>query len=69
MILVFAENQKGKFKKTTFEALTYGKKVAEKLGTDCTALVLGNVEDDVAALGNYGASKVYHIDNECIESI
>jgi len=63
MILVFAENQKGKFKKTTFEAVTYGKKVAEKLGTECVALVLGNVSDDVAALGTYGASKVYHIDN------
>ena len=64
MVLVFAENQKGKFKKSTFEALTYGKKVAEKLGKECVALVLGNIEDDAAALGNYGASKVYHINED-----
>ncbi len=66
MILVFAENQKGKFKKTTFEALTYGKKVSEKLGDECVALVLGNVEDDVASLGTYGASKVYHINDPAL---
>ena len=60
MILVFAENQKGKFKKATFEALTYGKKIADQLGKECAALVLGNV-DDAASLGTYGASKVYHI--------
>jgi electron transfer flavoprotein alpha subunit len=67
MILVFAENQKGKFKKTTFEAITYGKKVAEKLGKDCVALVLGTVEDDLAALGTYGASKVYHVNESALD--
>ena len=66
MILVFAENQKGKFKKSTFEALTYGKKAANKLGQECVALALGNVEDDVAALGNYGASKVYHVNDPAL---
>jgi electron transfer flavoprotein alpha subunit len=66
MILVFAENQKGKFKKSTFEALTYGKKIAEKLGKDCVALVLGTVETDLAALGTYGASKVYHVNESAL---
>ncbi len=66
MILVFAENKKGKFKKTTYEALTYGKKIGEKLGQECVALVLGKVEDDVAFLGTYGASKVYHINESAL---
>lgn len=66
MVLVFAENQKGKFKKTTFEALTYGKKIAGKLGQECVALVLGNVEVDLAVLGTYGASKVYHINDPAL---
>ena len=63
MILVFAENKKGKFKKPTFEALTYGKKLAEKLGKECVALVLGNIEADASSLGTYGASKVYHVND------
>lgn len=63
MVLVFAENQKGKFKKTTLEAITYGKKVADVLGTNCSALVLGNINGNAAELGKYGASKVYHVDN------
>ncbi len=66
MVLVYAENQKGKFKKNTFEAVTYGKKLAEKLGKDCVALVLGNVTDDPSGLGVYGASKVYHINDAAL---
>ncbi|MCI5082791.1 MAG: electron transfer flavoprotein subunit alpha/FixB family protein [Saprospiraceae bacterium] len=60
MVLVFAENQKGIFKKAAFEAVTYGYKTAQALGTDCIALTLGTVQD-AGALGKYGASKVYNI--------
>lgn len=62
MVLVFAETQKGKFKKAAFEAVTYGNKTAQVLGTDCAALVLGSAEN-AGQLGKYGASKVYHIDD------
>ena len=60
MVLVFAEASKGHFKKAALEAVTYGKKVAAALGTDCAALTLGNVEE-AGQLGQYGASKVYNI--------
>ncbi len=60
MVLVFAESPRGHFKKSAFEAVTYGKKIAELLGTSCTALVLGAV-NDAGELGRYGASKVLHI--------
>lgn len=62
MVLVFVENQKGKFKKSAFEVVTYGKKVAEAMGTECVALVFGSA--DAASLGTYGASKVYQIEND-----
>ncbi|RMG85207.1 MAG: electron transfer flavoprotein subunit alpha/FixB family protein [Bacteroidetes bacterium] len=58
MVLVFAENQKGTFKKAAFEAVTYGYKTAQALGTECVALVLG-AADNAGQLGQYGASKVY----------
>ena len=60
MVLVFAESQKGNFKKSAFEAVTYGHKTAQVLGTDCVALTLGNVSG-AEELGKYGASKVYNV--------
>ena len=66
-VLVFAENQKGKFKKAAFEAVTYGYKTAQVLGTECIALTLGTVED-AGQLGTYGAAKVYNVANDGLNS-
>jgi electron transfer flavoprotein alpha subunit len=60
MVLVFAENQKGQFKKAAFEAVTYGYKTAQALGVDCAALILGTA-GGADVLGKYGASKAYHV--------
>ena len=60
MVLVFAESPRGNFKKSAFEAVTYGKKVAGLLGTDCVALTLGPAKD-AGELGRYGASRVLHV--------
>ncbi len=59
-VLVFSESPKGNFKKAAFEAVTYGKKVAELLGTECAALTLGDVNNG-GQLGAYGAAKVYNV--------
>lgn len=67
MVLVFAETQKGKFKKAAFEAVTYGYKTAQVLGTECTALVAGAAED-AGQLGKYGAAKVYQIEDAALEN-
>ena len=60
MVLVFAENQKGIFKKAAFEAVHYGFKTAQVLGTECIALTLGEVEG-AEELGKYGASKILNV--------
>ena len=60
MVLVFAESQKGNFKKNALEAVTYGHKTAQALGTECVALTLGDV-NNAGDLGKYGASKVYNV--------
>ncbi len=60
MVLVFAESHGGQFKKTALEAVTYGKKVAELLGTTCVALTLGTVKE-AGELGRYGASRVLNV--------
>jgi len=60
MVLVFAESPRGVIKKSAFEAVTYGKKTADLLGTSCVALTLGSVKN-AGELGVYGASRVLQI--------
>ncbi|WP_297823208.1 electron transfer flavoprotein subunit alpha/FixB family protein [Segetibacter sp.] len=66
MVLIFADQTGGQFKKTAFEALSYGAKLAEQLGTTAAALVAGTTTDDLAALGKYGVKKVHHVATETL---
>jgi electron transfer flavoprotein alpha subunit len=59
MVLIYVESPKGQFKKAAFETVTYGKKVADSLGTTCAVLTIGEAAN-AGQLGKYGASKVYH---------
>jgi electron transfer flavoprotein alpha subunit len=61
MVLIFAESHNNLHKKSTFEAVYYGRKVAELLGTEAVALVIGEAKNS-ADLGLYGASKVLTIE-------
>ncbi|MBA3828370.1 MAG: electron transfer flavoprotein subunit alpha/FixB family protein [Taibaiella sp.] len=61
-VIVLAEHQQGSFKKKTFEAIQYAAAIAKALGTTVTAVALGNIADnELQALGNYGAGKVLSI--------
>lgn len=68
MVLVFAESQKGVFKKTALEAVYYGHKTAEILGSSCAAITLGPVEN-ADILGQYGASKVYNVADQQLSGL
>ena len=59
MVLVFIDQQDGHIKKTSFEAASYAAKIAEAIGTTAEGILIGTVKDDVAALGNYGLTKVH----------
>lgn len=56
-VLIFADHHNGKFPKSSFEAVSYGTKLAEALGTTSIALTVGAINGD-GGLGNAGASKV-----------
>jgi electron transfer flavoprotein alpha subunit len=57
--LVFAEQRDNKIKKSAFEAVSAAKGIAQGLGAQVVALIVGNGVDEVAkTLGNYGATKV-----------
>jgi electron transfer flavoprotein alpha subunit len=60
-VLIFLDQSEGHIKKSSFEAASYGAKVAELLGTTADAIVLGNVADDLTTLGNYGIKKVHTV--------
>ena len=62
-VLIFLDQAEGHIKKASLEALTYGAKVAEQIGTTAEAIVLGTVHDDLTSLGKYGVKKVHHVDN------
>src|SRR5690606_473559 len=60
-ILVFVESSEGKIKKSSIEAVCY----AHAMGGPVTAIALGSVDAaELAALGNYGATKVLHAGDE-----
>ena len=68
-VLVFAENWEGKFKKATFEAITYANGVAQITGKSVIAISVGKIQEaDLAGLGNYGVSKVLNVTDERISS-
>ena len=56
-ILVFADYHQGKIPKSSLEAVSYGRKLADQMGTDVVALVAHSIEGD-GGLGDAGAQKV-----------
>ncbi|MBK6904084.1 MAG: electron transfer flavoprotein subunit alpha/FixB family protein [Saprospirales bacterium] len=66
-VLVYVEHHNGAFKKTAFEAVTYGRKTADSLGVPCVALVLGKA-DGAGELGRYGASRVLQVQDPALEN-
>jgi electron transfer flavoprotein alpha subunit len=64
-VLVFLEHSKGKIKKSSFEALTYGSDLSGLMNVSCIATACGNISaDELKTAGAYGASKVIHLNNE-----
>jgi len=58
-VLIFVENWDGKFKKLSFELVSYGAKLAEMLDTEVVVLSIGNVDNnELEKLGKYGASRI-----------
>ena len=64
-VWIIAEQRDGEFRKITYEVASAAKKVADELGTDVTAVVLGSgMEGACADLGKFGVAKVLYGDGE-----
>jgi electron transfer flavoprotein alpha subunit len=68
-VLIFVDHtDEGHIKKASHEAISYGASIAEQTGDVAEAVVLGKVNEDLAALGKHGAKKVYHVQDGKLNS-
>ncbi len=65
-VLVFADNSEGKFKKTAYEIVSYGKQVAQQAGTSAVVLTIN--ADDTSLLSDYGADKILKIKDSRLDN-
>jgi len=66
-VLAIAEQQEGVFRKVTYEALSEGRRIADRLGCELNALVLGNnVETISKELEQFGANRIIVAENPAL---
>ncbi|CAN5594102.1 electron transfer flavoprotein subunit alpha/FixB family protein [soil metagenome] len=69
-VLVYVENVEGKFKKSTFELISYGFALAQKSSSSLTAVSIGDVADDeLQKLSQYGATKILSAKNDKLKTV
>jgi electron transfer flavoprotein alpha subunit len=62
-VLVYTENWDGKFKKLSYELVSYASSIAGMAAGQVTALSIGNVDqDELSTLGSYGATQVLNVE-------
>jgi electron transfer flavoprotein alpha subunit len=68
-VLVYLEHSNGQFKKSSYEAASYACSVADMTNTACVAVTIGEVDsDELKKLGQFGISKVLHVNGEQLRS-
>lgn len=68
-VLIFIDHAEGQIKKASLEAISYGVKIAQQNGTTAEGIVLGNVIEDLAALGKYGVQKIHHAADAALDHL
>jgi electron transfer flavoprotein alpha subunit len=68
-VLVYVEHADGKFKKSTYEVVSYANAIAKQLSTTVSVISIGNVaNDELSSLGKYGAKKVLNVSNDKLKT-
>lgn len=63
-VLIYTENADGKFKKSTFEAVSYARAIADQNNTSLIAISIGDVSsNELNSLAKYGADKILNVAN------
>lgn len=63
MVLIYIDQADQLIKKASLEAISYGAALAKQLGCSAEAILFGSVQDDLPTLGQYGVSKVHHLED------
>lgn len=63
-VWVFAEQRNGKMAGVALELLGVGRRLADKLGAELSAVLFGAAEHDAEELIRWGADRVYHCDDD-----
>ncbi|HPL64060.1 MAG: electron transfer flavoprotein subunit alpha/FixB family protein [Syntrophales bacterium] len=67
-VWIVAEQREGAFRKVSFELASTARKLADQLGEEVSAVLLGSgVEGIAGQLGKYGVDKVFVADNAAFE--
>jgi electron transfer flavoprotein alpha subunit len=67
-VLIFLDQADGHIKKSSFEAASYGAKLAQDMNASAEGIVLGNVQDDLPSLGKYGLNKIHTVKNDVLNN-
>jgi electron transfer flavoprotein alpha subunit len=65
-LLIYAESEQGKLKKIAYEVASYASSIAQKMGTDVSAITIN--AENAESLGQYGVSKVLNVKNENLKA-
>ncbi len=69
-VLVYTENWDGKFKKLSYELVSYAAGVAKMAGTTVTVVSIGKTDsEELKKLGNYGAAKIISIEGDQLDAL
>ncbi len=69
-VLVYTENWDGKFKKLSYELVSYAAGVAKMAGTTVTVVSIGKTDsEELNKLGNYGAAKIISIEGDQLDAL
>lgn len=68
-VLVYTEINKGKVKKASLEAVNYGAKIAELMGTSVTAVAISADAAQLEEIGKAGAKKILSVKNDALAGL
>ncbi|MFM8432303.1 MAG: electron transfer flavoprotein subunit alpha/FixB family protein [Bacteroidota bacterium] len=69
-VLVYVENQQGRFKKSAFETISFGAAIASQSGSTLAVVSVGEVADEeLSKLSKYGASLILSVKGDSFNAM
>lgn len=70
MVLIYTQNWEGKFKKVSFELVSYGVALAKEMNSEAVAVSIGKVaNEELKSLAKYGVSKIISLSDDKLSTL